>query len=94
MQNANRSERSAAKAHVPKIIYGTAWTQAVAACLDQKLTRTDLYLQTKFTAVSGQGRNLVVPLTGTRSETYMRENLGIFDFELTDLEHRAVDALL
>ena len=88
MHNANRSDRSAATAHVPKIIYGTAWKHAdterlviiaikqgfrgidtacqprhydeagvgrgVAACLDQQLTRADLYLQTKFTAVSGQ----------------------------------------
>jgi diketogulonate reductase-like aldo/keto reductase len=28
--------------------------RGVAACLDQQLTRADLYLQTKFTAVSGQ----------------------------------------
>ena len=88
MHNAKRNDRSVAAAHVPKIIYGTAWKQAdterlvkiaikrgfrgidtacqprhydeagvgrgVAACLDQQLTRADLYLQTKFTAVSGQ----------------------------------------
>jgi len=33
----------------------------------------------------------VVPLTGTRSETHMREDLSIFEFELTDAERRAVD---
>lgn len=35
----------------------------------------------------------VVPLTGTRSEAHMREDLGIFEFELTDPELDAVDAL-
>ncbi len=36
----------------------------------------------------------VVPLTGTRSETHMREDLAIFDFELEDRELDAMDALL
>ena len=35
----------------------------------------------------------VVPLTGTRSEAHMREDLGIFEFVLTDAERDAVDAL-
>jgi diketogulonate reductase-like aldo/keto reductase len=35
----------------------------------------------------------VVPLTGTRSEAHMREDLSIFEFELTDPERRAVDAI-
>jgi len=35
----------------------------------------------------------IVPLTGTRSEIHMREDLQIFDFELTDEEHDAVTAL-
>jgi diketogulonate reductase-like aldo/keto reductase len=35
----------------------------------------------------------VVPLTGTRSETHMREDLSIFNFELTDAERRAVDGI-
>jgi len=36
----------------------------------------------------------VVPLTGTRSEAHMREDLAIFEFQLTDREREAVDALL
>ncbi|HUD24952.1 MAG TPA: aldo/keto reductase [Burkholderiaceae bacterium] len=35
----------------------------------------------------------VVPLTGTRSEAHMREDLAIFEFQLTDREREAVDAL-
>jgi diketogulonate reductase-like aldo/keto reductase len=38
--------------------------------------------------------NGVVPLTGTKSETHMREDLGIFDFELSEDEQRAVEDLL
>jgi diketogulonate reductase-like aldo/keto reductase len=143
----------------------------VAACLDESLTRADLYLQTKFTSVAGQDplripydskaplpeqvtqsfatslRNLrtdyldclllhspfgdtkqtleawqameslvadggvrqlgisncyrlryltqsdVVPLTGTRSEAHMHEDLSIFEFELTNREREAVDTI-
>jgi diketogulonate reductase-like aldo/keto reductase len=36
----------------------------------------------------------VVPLTGTRSETHMREDLSIFDFELSAAERSQVDNLL
>jgi diketogulonate reductase-like aldo/keto reductase len=35
----------------------------------------------------------VVPLTGTRSEAHMREDLAIFEFELTAPERAALDAL-
>jgi diketogulonate reductase-like aldo/keto reductase len=35
----------------------------------------------------------VVPLTGTRSEVHMQEDLAIFDFELTGAERVAVDTL-
>src|ERR1700733_157367 len=38
-------------------------------------------------------QNEVVPLTGTRTETHMREDLDIFDFELSQLEREAMDAL-
>lgn len=38
-------------------------------------------------------QNEVVPLTGTRSETHMREDLAIFEFELTAVELEAMDAL-
>ena len=36
----------------------------------------------------------VVPLTGTKSEIHMREDLSIFDFELSDAEQSAIDARL
>ncbi len=36
----------------------------------------------------------IVPLTGTKSETHMREDLAIFDFELTNEERAAIDGLL
>src|SRR5690606_1080198 len=36
----------------------------------------------------------VVPLTGTQSETHMREDLAIFEFELRDDERRAITARL
>ena len=36
----------------------------------------------------------VVPLTGTRSEAHMREDLAIFEFELDALEQRSIAALL
>ena len=39
-------------------------------------------------------QNDIVPLTGTRSETHMREDLAIFEFELADFECAAMDALL
>jgi diketogulonate reductase-like aldo/keto reductase len=38
-------------------------------------------------------QNDIVPLTGTRSEIHMREDLAIFDFELTQLEREAMDVL-
>lgn len=39
-------------------------------------------------------QNGVAPLTGTRSEAHMREDLAIFDFELTDGECQQVDNVL
>jgi diketogulonate reductase-like aldo/keto reductase len=36
----------------------------------------------------------VVPLTGTRSEDHMREDLAIFDFELSESERATVDSAL
>jgi diketogulonate reductase-like aldo/keto reductase len=35
----------------------------------------------------------VTPLTGTRTEAHMREDLAIFEFELTDAERKAMDLL-
>jgi diketogulonate reductase-like aldo/keto reductase len=36
----------------------------------------------------------IVPLTGTRSEVHMREDLGIFDFTLSNAEQSAIDEQL
>jgi diketogulonate reductase-like aldo/keto reductase len=36
----------------------------------------------------------VVPLTGTKSDAHMREDLSIFDFELSDTQLDAIDQLL
>ena len=36
----------------------------------------------------------VVPLTGTRSEKHMREDLAILDFELSPAERAAIDQLV
>jgi diketogulonate reductase-like aldo/keto reductase len=36
----------------------------------------------------------VVPLTGTRSDTHMREDLAIFEFQLAERDLEAIDALL
>jgi diketogulonate reductase-like aldo/keto reductase len=33
-------------------------------------------------------------LTGTRSDTHMREDLAIFDFELAQAERRAIGLLV
>ena len=63
----------------------------VAACLNLGLARRDLYLQTKFTPVSGQNPRQIP--YDTRSETHMREDLSIVDFELTVAECRAVDRI-
>jgi diketogulonate reductase-like aldo/keto reductase len=38
-------------------------------------------------------QNDVVPLTGTRSEKHMRQDLAIFEFELAELEREALDRL-
>jgi diketogulonate reductase-like aldo/keto reductase len=36
----------------------------------------------------------IIPLTGTTSEQHMRDDLAIFEFELTDEECQQVDRLL
>lgn len=38
-------------------------------------------------------QNNVIPVVSTFSKEHMRENLDIFDFELTDEEMKAVDSL-
>ena len=57
--------------------------------LSLKYQRSPAQLLFRYLTQSG-----VVPLTGTRSEAHMREDLDIFAFELTDTELRAITTLL
>ena len=52
-------------------------------------TRTPAQILFRYLTQTG-----VVPLTGTRSETHMREDLSIVEFELTDAERRSMDEVL
>jgi diketogulonate reductase-like aldo/keto reductase len=79
------------------IVYQTFWTLSAnphvlahdtVQALSSKLGRTPA--QVLFRALTQEG---VVPLTGTQSEVHMREDLDIFDFELTDAERAAVMAI-
>jgi diketogulonate reductase-like aldo/keto reductase len=80
------------------IIYQSFWTltanphllaDAGIQALASKYRRTPA--QVLFRYLTQQD---VVPLTGTRTETHMREDLAIFDFELTGAELEAVTTLL
>jgi diketogulonate reductase-like aldo/keto reductase len=57
--------------------------------LSLKYQRTPAQLLFRYLAQNG-----VVPLTGTRSEAHMREDLDISTFELTETELKAITALL
>jgi diketogulonate reductase-like aldo/keto reductase len=81
-----------------RIIYQSFWTltanpqllaHATISVLASRYGRTPAQILFRYLTQSG-----VVPLTGTRSEAHMREDLGVFDFELADLEREAVDAIL
>jgi diketogulonate reductase-like aldo/keto reductase len=81
-----------------RIIYQSFWTltanphvlvHATLAGLAKKYRRTPAQIFFRYLTQGG-----VVPLTGTRSEAHMREDLAIFDFELTDPERETVDKLL
>lgn len=79
------------------IIYQSFWTltanpQLLAHHTVRKLTsrhrRTPPQILFRYLT-----QNDIVPLTGTRSGTHMREDLAIFDFELSDSEREAMDAI-
>jgi diketogulonate reductase-like aldo/keto reductase len=81
-----------------RIVYQSFWTltanphvlaHATIAVLAKKYRRTPAQIFFRYLTQSG-----VVPLTGTRSEAHMREDLAVFDFELTDAERETVDELL
>lgn len=80
-----------------RIVYQSYWTltankhicsQATITALALKYGRTPAQILFRFLT-----QNAVVPLTGTTSEAHMREDLAIFEFELTDRECSEVDAL-
>jgi diketogulonate reductase-like aldo/keto reductase len=81
-----------------QIIYQSFWTLSANPHVLAHKTMTALASIHQRTPAQILFRYLtqteVVPLTGTRSEAHMREDLAIFDFELTDEERGAIEALL
>jgi diketogulonate reductase-like aldo/keto reductase len=80
-----------------QIIYQSFWTltanphvlaHPTIAALASTHKRTPPQILFRYLTQTG-----VVPLTGTRSEKHMREDLSIFEFELTTEERRAVDKI-
>jgi diketogulonate reductase-like aldo/keto reductase len=80
------------------IIYQSFWTLTANPQLLTHPTVLDLAAKHRRTPAQLLFRYLtqngIVPLTGTRSETHMREDLAIFEFELTELEKAWIDPLL
>jgi diketogulonate reductase-like aldo/keto reductase len=80
-----------------RIVYQSFWTLTANPHVLAHATITTLASNHGRTAEQILFRYLtqvgVVPLTGTRSEAHMREDLAIFEFELTDRERAAVDAI-
>jgi diketogulonate reductase-like aldo/keto reductase len=79
------------------IIYQSFWTlTANPQVLTHRVVR-DLASKHRRTPAQILFRYLtqheIVPLTGTRSETHMREDLSIFEFALADSERQAMNAL-
>lgn len=79
------------------ILYQSFWT--LTANPQVLAHRTVLQLASQYRRTPAQilfrylTQTGVVPLTGTRSETHMREDLAIFEFELAAPELAALDAL-
>lgn len=80
------------------ITYQSFWTltanphllaSAAVAELAAKYQRTAAQVLDRYLSQSG-----VVPLTGTRSATHMREDLAIFEFELTATDRDRIRPLL
>jgi diketogulonate reductase-like aldo/keto reductase len=80
------------------LVYQSFWTlsanpevlaHATMAALGSVHGKTPAQILFRYLTQSG-----VVPLTGTRSEVHMLEDLAIVDFELAVTERRAIDALL
>jgi len=91
----DREIRSFCREH--RLIYQSFWTltanpqvlaHRVVSRLASKHRRTPAQILFRYLTQIG-----VVPLTGTRSETHMREDLDIFQFQLAELEREEMDAL-
>ena len=81
-----------------RIGYQSFWTLTANAHLLAHRTVQELAAKYRRTPAQILFRYLtqseVVPLTGTRSRAHMCEDLAIFEFELTEPERAAMDALL
>jgi diketogulonate reductase-like aldo/keto reductase len=94
--NFDRDVRAYCDQH--QIIYQSFWTLSANPQLLADRTMTTLASTHKRSAAQILFRYLtqigVVPLTGTKSEAHMREDLGIFDFKLSNVEQGAISELL
>ena len=81
-----------------RIIYQSFWTlsanpkllgQSAITALASARGRTPAQILFRYLTQVG-----VVPLTGTKSETHMREDLAIFEFDLSDEERGTIGRLL
>ena len=94
--NYDRDIRAFCEQH--QIIYQSFWTLSANPQLLANMTMTALSSTHKRTPAQILFRYLtqigVVPLTGTKSETHMREDLSIFDFQVSDEERSLIDELL
>jgi diketogulonate reductase-like aldo/keto reductase len=81
-----------------QIIYQSFWTLSANPHLLAHKTVTRLASTYRRTAAQVLFRYLtqigVVPLTGTKSDIHMREDLAIFDFELNSEEQRTIEEIL
>ena len=79
------------------IVYQSFWTLTANPRVLAHRTVRELALRHRRTSAQILFRYLtqndIVPLTGTRSESHMREDLGIFEFELLNVEREAMDGL-
>jgi diketogulonate reductase-like aldo/keto reductase len=79
------------------IIYQSFWTLSANPQVLSHRTVWELASQYGRTPAQILFRYLtqsdIVPLTGTRAVPHMREDLGIFEFELTEFEREMMDAL-
>jgi diketogulonate reductase-like aldo/keto reductase len=80
-----------------QIIYQSFWSLSANPHLLTHRTMTAIASKHNRSAAQILFRYLVaigvVPLTGTKAESHMRDDLAIFSFELSDEELRAIDAL-